>query len=552
MPREILIQASDGQSKTYQLTGDRVTLGRSSTTELCFADDAGLSRQHMALERDGDEWTVQDLGSKNGTQVNNIPLKGKLKLKSGDRITAGHLVIVYDDRAATPASAAAATGAVVFYETPEAESPSTSTVVTSLEGALSDQTIVGVRDTGGRGAAQVKALIHAGQELAGNTPLAELFKKILELSIEAVGAQRGVLMTLEGDRLMVRANRGEGFRISSAVRDRVLKEKNSLLVKDTQMDDAFRERLSIVEQKVRTLMAVPLQTKDQIIGLIYLDSPFFVREFTVDDLNLLTVMANTAAIRIEHARLVEVEQTERMMARELDQAADIQRRFLPSAPPDVPGADIAGYNAPCRTVGGDYYDFFAYENGRIALALGDVSGKGMPASLMMMGLQARVQALIDEPEDLGATMARINKITCSKCPSNRFITFFFCVMDPATGKLTYANAGHNPPFLVRATGEAVMLPGGGPPLGIVPGAPYAQESIKMNPGDVLAIYSDGVTEAQNPSEEEFSEERFEAVLAANREKSAPEIVDAVNAALSEWAQGGPPADDITMVIAKRL
>jgi sigma-B regulation protein RsbU (phosphoserine phosphatase) len=419
MPREILIQASDGQSKTYQLTGDRVTLGRSSTTELCFADDAGLSRQHMALERDGEEWTVQDLGSKNGTQVNNIPLKGKLKLKSGDRITAGHLVIVYDDHTATPAAAA---GAVVFYETAEAESPSTSTVVTSLEGALSDQTIV--KDTG-RGAAQVKALIHAGQELATNTPLAELFKKILDLSIEAVGAQRGVLMTLEGERLVVRANKGEGFRISSAVRDRVLKEKSSLLVKDTQMDDAFRERLSIVEQKVRTLMAVPLQTKDQIIGLIYLDSPFFVREFTVDDLNLLTVMANTMAIRLEHARLVEVEQAERIMARDLDQAADIQRRFLPSSPPEVTGADLAGYNAPCRTVGGDYYDFFSYDNGRVALALGDVSGKGMPASLMMMGLQARVQqALIDEPKDLGAAMTRINKITCPKCPSNRFITFF--------------------------------------------------------------------------------------------------------------------------------
>jgi sigma-B regulation protein RsbU (phosphoserine phosphatase) len=247
-----------------------------------------------------------------------------------------------------------------------------------------------------------------------------------------------------------------------------------------------------------------------------------------------------------------VEQTERMMARELDQAADIQRRFLPSAPPELPGADIAGYNAPCRTVGGDYYDFFAYENGRIALALGDVSGKGMPASLMMMGLQARVQALIDEPEDLGATMARINKITCSKCPSNRFITFFFCVMDPAIGRLTYANAGHNPPFLVRATGEISMLPGGGPPLGIVAGAPYAEQAAAMNLGDVLAIYSDGVTEAQNPKEEEFGEERFAAVLAANRKRSAEEIVQAVNAALGEWAEGGPPADDITMVIAKRV
>ncbi len=551
MPREILIQGADGKSSIYPLTSDRVTLGRSSTTELCFADDAGLSRQHMALERDGDDWTVQDLGSKNGTQVNNIPLKGKLKLKPGDRITAGHLVIVYDDHANAPAQTGPIPGAVVFYETGEAESPSTSTVVTSLEGALSDQTIV--KETGGRGAAQVKALIHAGQELATNTPLSELFKKILDLSIEAVGAQRGVLMTLEGDRLVVRANKGEGFRISSAVRDRVLKEKNSLLVKDTQMDDAFRERLSIVEQKVRTLMAVPLQTKDQIIGLIYLDSPFFIREFTVDDLNLLTVMANTAAIRIEHARLVEVEQAERMMARDLDQAADIQRRFLPSSPPMVAGADIAGYNAPCRTVGGDYYDFFSYENGRVALALGDVSGKGMPASLMMMGLQARVQqALIDEPEDLGAAMTRINKITCPKCPSNRFITFFFCVMDAASGRLTYANAGHNPPFLVRANGEVEMLPGGGPPLGILSIANYTEQQVLMQPGDVLAIYSDGVTEAQNPKEEEFGEDRFGTVLAGNRTKSAAEIMGAVNAALDVWAEGGPPVDDITLVVAKRV
>jgi len=551
MPREILIQGADGKSQIYQLTSDRVTLGRSSTTELCFADDAGLSRQHMALERDGDDWTVQDLGSKNGTQVNNIPLKGKLKLKPGDRITAGHLVIVYDDHASGPAQTGPIANPVVFYETGESESPSTSTVVTSLEGALSDQTII--KDTGGRGAAQVKALIHAGQELATNTPLSELFQKILDLSIDAVGAQRGVLMTLEGQHLVVRANKGEGFRISSAVRDRVLKEKNSLLVKDTQMDDAFRERLSIVEQKVRTLMAVPLQTKDQIIGLIYLDSPFFIREFTPDDLSLLTVMANTAAIRIEHARLVEVEQAERMMARDLDQAADIQRRFLPSSPPLVVGADIAGYNAPCRTVGGDYYDFFSYENGRVALALGDVSGKGMPASLMMMGLQARVQqALIDEPEDLGAAMTRINKITCPKCPSNRFITFFFCVMDAISGRLVYANAGHNPPLLVRANGEIEMLPGGGPPLGILSIATYIEEHVMMEPGDLLAIYSDGVTEAQNPKEEEFGEDRFGTVLAANRTKSAAEIMGAVNAALEVWAEGGPPADDITLVVAKRV
>ena len=221
---------------------------------------------------------------------------------------------------------------------------------------------------------------------------------------------------------MVQANQGQGFRISTAVRDRVLDSGLSILVRDTSIDDAFRERRSIVEQNIRTLMAVPLQTREQIIGIIYVDSPSLLREFTKDDLNLLTVMANVAAIRIEHTRFAEVEQARKLMARDLEQAAEIQQGFLPSVAPPVRGLDVAGHNAPCRTVGGDYYDFFPYGSSRIAMVLGDVSGKGMPASLLMMGLQARVQVLIEEPKSLAEVMTRLNRITSANCPPNRFIT----------------------------------------------------------------------------------------------------------------------------------
>jgi len=545
MQREIVIQCPDGQVKTVPLQSDHLTVGRSSAAELCFPDDAGLSRQHMMLERDGDDWTIQDLGSKNGTLVNNIPLRAKLKLKPGDRITAGHLAIVFDDKAA----GSRPKDGVVVFETGEADPPSTSTIFTSLEGALSSQTIVD--RPGQHGTKQVQALIRAGQELAGRGTLADLFPLILDLAIEGVGAQRGVLMILEGEHLDVKANKGEGFRISSAVRDRVIKEKASMLVRDAQLDEAFRERVSIVEQKVRTMMAVPLQTEKRTIGLIYVDSPNMFRAFTKDDLSLLTVMANVAAIRIEHARLSEVEEMERRMARDLEQAAEIQRTSLPSGAPKVAGVDLAGYNAPCRTVGGDYYDFFTYPNGRVAMVLGDVSGKGMPASLMMMGLQERVQVLADEPQNLAAFMNRLNKITCQKCPSNRFITFFFCVLDPATGELGYCSAGHNPPVIVRASGAVESLDGGGPPLGILSIANYSEYRAKVDAGDLLAIYSDGVTEANNAKEEEFGEDRFVAVLAANRAKSAAEIVAAVNEALTEFAAGSPPADDITLIVARR-
>jgi sigma-B regulation protein RsbU (phosphoserine phosphatase) len=543
--KELQILTPDGKTTVVPLDGDRLTLGRSSAGVLCFPDDAGLSRQHLTLQRAGEEWTVEDLGSKNGTMVNGARLTSRHTLRSGDRIAAGHLVLVYDQPGGAPSTTPP--GNVVFYEG-EAEAPTTSTVMTSLEGVLAAE--AAGKEAAVAGALRVSALIRAGQELAGHRPLNELFRFILDLSIEAVGAQRGVLMTLEGDRLVVRSAKGDGFRISSAVRDRVLNEKTSVLVQDATQDDAFRARLSIVEQKVRTLMAVPLQTKDRIIGLIYVDSPFFIKRFTKEDLNLLTVMANVAAIRIEHARLAEVEQAERILARDLDQAAEIQRRHLPALAPSVPCLDLAGYNAPCRTVGGDYYDFFTYPNSRVAMVLADVSGKGMPASLMMMSLQARVQVLVEEPRDLGEVMSRLNRLTAANCPSNRFITLFLCVLDPSNGELAYCNAGHNPPLVLRQTGEADRLEGGGPILGILPIARYEEHRCSLQAGDILVVYSDGVTEAANPADEEFGEERLAACLARRAGEPAESIIAAVNQELADWVAGAPAADDVTLIVAR--
>src|SRR5882724_3509637 len=508
MSRELLVQCPDGQMKNVPLTTGRLAIGRSSAVELSFPEDAGLSRQHFAFEPEGEDWTIQDLGSKNGTFVNNIPLKARLILKPGDRITAGHLVIVYSPDDADP------NAGVVVFEGSEA-SPTTSTVVTSLEGALSNQTMALERG-GPKASAPLQALRKFGEQLSQYPSLEDMLPATLELAIQAVNAQRGVLMLLENEQLVVKAHKGEGFRISSTVRDRAVNEKASILVRDAQLDDAFKGRMSIVEQKVHTMMAVPLQTKERIIGLIYVDSPFILREFTKDDLSLLTLMANVAAFRIENTRLMEVEQAERIMKRDLSQAAEIQGSMLPDKAPDVPGVDLAGYNVACRTVGGDYYDFFTYPDGKVGLALGDVSGKGMPASLMAMGLHARVHVLAEEPGNLGPFMARINKATCAKCPSNRFITFFFCLLNPVTGDLTYANAGHNPPIIVRANGEAEMIQGGGPVLGILAIAPYSEMHARLEHGDMLVLYSDGVTEANNEAYEEFDEPRFIEVLQRNR------------------------------------
>jgi serine phosphatase RsbU (regulator of sigma subunit) len=546
-PRELIIRNIDGKNVNVPLDRDRITLGRSSANELCYPDDAGLSRQHLALTRTGETWQVEDLGSKNGTVLNGRRIDKPMAFKEGDRISAGHLTIEFADMPLSTANT------VVFVEQSDQFSNTSTTVVASLDAVLGPQENDLNKTYVMQGSPQMRALIRAGRELAGHRPLDELFTVIMDLSVEAVMAGRGVLMTLEGDELQVKAARGDGFQISKTVRERVLVKKESLLVRDAQMDKALREHMSIVEQKVRSMIAVPLQTNDRVIGLIYVDSPHLIREFSREDLNLLTVMANVAAIRIEHARLNEIEEAERAMAKDMQQAALIQQRLLPEKSPVAPGLDIAGRTTACRTVGGDYYDYLAFPDGRIAMLVGDVAGKGMPASLLMSSLQARVQVLFEDGDDLARKIGRLNKAVSANCPDNRFITFFMGVIDPKTGEFVYTNAGHNPPVVVRADGEFETLKeAGGVILGILPMATYTQARMTLNPGDTLILFSDGVTEAADPTDTEYGEERLAALVGTMKDRPSEEIVAAIHNAVTAFTQGAPAADDITVVVARRL
>jgi phosphoserine phosphatase RsbU/P len=547
IPKELLIRDLEGKVTYLPLDRDRIMLGRSSACQLCYPDDAGLSRQHMALTKVNGQWMAEDLGSKNGTLVNDRRIEAATPVGVGDRIVAGHLELELSS--AVPV---AGVQKVEFVEAPESSGPGSSTLVASLDELLGTQSGEMEKTSIMRGNPQMQALIRAGRELAGHRPLNELFEVIMDLSMEAVLAGRGVLMTLEGTELKARAARGAGFKISNTVRDRVINEKSSLLVRDAQMDQALKAQVSIVQQQVRSMIAVPLQTNDRVIGLIYVDSPDLIREFSREDLGLLTVMANVAAIRIEHARLNEIELVERAMSKELEQAAHIQMGLLPAASPQTPGMDIAGSTAPCRTVGGDYYDYLEFPDGRIGMLVGDVAGKGMPASLLMSSLQARVKVLFEDGDRLAEKITRLNKATTAHTPDNRFITFFMAVADPATGELVFTNAGHNPPLLVRAKGGFELLAGGGMILGILPMAQYEEVRTRMEPGDTLVLFSDGVTEAVNPADEDFGEQRLGDLVASLKDRSAPEIVKAIHAEVARFTQGAPPADDITVVVARRL
>ncbi len=552
MIQEIAVLEPGGSTRQVPLDRDRIRIGRSSDNDLSFPGDMSLSRHHLVLERRDGGWCVEDLGAKNRTTLNGRRIEGKTQLVAGDRISAGQVVVVFGGKSST--------GPVEFTQGGD-DGPLRATVMTNLRGVLSREiTMPGVSKPVSRGERRglplehpgVAALIRAGQELAGHRPLDELFELILDLSIQAVGAERGVLMTLEGEDLVARSVRGEGFRISTTVRDRVLKERASLLVRDTALDEAFKSRDSIVGQQVQSVMAVPLQTNDRVIGLINVDSRSFARPFTPDDLDLLTVLANVAAIRIENERLAVVELQKQIITRELEQAADIQRRLLPREAPLVAGYELAGHNLPCQTVGGDYFDFFPYADGRIGLALGDVSGKGMQAAILMSTVKGGMQVLFGEtPDDVASLMSRLDRTVAANFPRNRFVTLFFGLLDPASGELTYCNAGHNPPFLVRADNSIERLTSCGTILGIFPEMGYEVKHSRLMPGDVLTLFSDGVTEENSPGGEEFGEDRLSRLLVERGRGGAANLVEGIRKAVLAWAAGAAAADDVTVVVAAR-
>lgn len=551
---ELEVRTPDGSARTEPLEGGRLVLGRAPEAQLRFPEDTSLSRLHLALEPEDGGWSVEDLGSKNGTWLNGKPLRRRERLAPGDRLEAGRVALLLRG----PHRAGAAEAGVFFSTQPISQMAGQTTkvalrdVVSKLGGTGSDRSAKpGSWDSASLRPEAAEILVQAGRELVRHRPLDELFDLILDLAIRAAGAERGVLLTREDGEVEVRARRGEGFRISSAVRDQVLEERKSILVRDIDLDEKFRGRQSLVLHNVRGMMAVPLQTDDRCLGLVYVDSHLSAKEFTELDLNLLTVLANVAAIRLEHERLAEVERVERELQWDLDQAAEIQQALLPLEAPAIEGWEIVAHNQPCKTVGGDYYDAFPCPDGRLALVLADVSGKGTAAALMMCGLQARVRMIGQQFDDPTEVLERLNRSIVESSPGNRFVSLVLCFVRLEDGTIECGNAGHNPPLLLRAAGGHEEIPAGGPVLGILEEADFASQSFVMAPGDLLAAYSDGVTESADARDREYGEERLLEFLRTRQGGTVASVPGDLMAALDRWRGGQPPADDTTVLLLRR-
>ena len=327
----------------------------------------------------------------------------------------------------------------------------------------------------------------------------------------------------------------------------VAKSGEPVIVPDVQRDARYvAARLS-----TRSEIAAPLLVEGRVVGVFYLESDH-EDAYHEGHLELLVAFAAQAALAVERARTARDRVERRRLEKELAIARDIQRSFLPAAPPRIPGFDLAGTSISHDQVGGDYYDFIAVSDTRLGLAIADVSGKGIPAALLMAGFRMSLLAEIRNEFAIRAVMRKVNLLLHESTERDRFVTTFYGLLDWRNGVLTFANAGHNPPLLVRADGTTEQLIEGGVALGVLEDARYEERPLAIGHGDILVLYTDGVSEAEDERGEQFGPERIEQVVRAHTGHGARELTQDIVAAVLDWAGERGPGDDLTLLVVKKL
>jgi serine phosphatase RsbU (regulator of sigma subunit) len=544
----VVVTTAEGKAIRRDLDLPKISIGRSSKNELVLAD-LSLSRVHAEIYREGDRFMVKDAGSKNGTLLNDRQITAPTALKKGDRITLGSAQIWFN---VEPQQR---------VEITDKPTPVAGTTVVPVEQLITDPTTLGGASLlERRTALPLEILQKAGEQLVATAPLDDLLLSIMDLVFQAVKPERGCLMLLNArtqslePKVVRDEKRGtttEEITLSRHIADMVVKGKQSVLTSDAMQDPRFEQGASIMAQGIRSAMCVPLWNSREVIGLVYVDSRIRSNSFTPADLRLLSNLANVAAVKIENNRLFEETLAVRAMQRDLELAAQIQRNLMPRSCPPLRGFDIAGTNLPCRTVGGDTYDFLPREGNRLWVAVGDVAGKGLPAAMIMSHFQAMLRGLAEADRPLSQIAAVLNDRLTQTLSANQFISFFLAEVEPDTGILRYVNAGHNPPMKVTASGEVERLKGSGPVLGVVGGVPYPAHETPLAPGEILLLYSDGATESLNTAGEEFGEDRLIDCLKTVRSVESETGLTRLEESILGFCDGAARYDDITLLLIRR-
>jgi serine phosphatase RsbU (regulator of sigma subunit)/pSer/pThr/pTyr-binding forkhead associated (FHA) protein len=511
---------------------DAFGIGRRETNDLRLAGSE-VSRDHAEIVATGSGFLVRDKQSRYGTFVNEEPVTER-QLAHGDRIRLGRT--------------GGAELVFLLAETAPAQDKATTTAIGDLR--------------------QIAALLDGLRALGSGRVLDDVLALVLDSAIEVTGAERGFIMLANPENdLEFKLGRGRrqqtlsgtSFATSRKIPEEVFRTGEPKLLMDLLDGDLANVHMGTVALGIRNVQCVPLKlvryvdraddvSGERRIGVLYLDSREKGSFVSNSTRGALETLATEAAVAIENARLYRETMEKARMEQEMRIAAEIQQALLPKTGHQGAFFKTAASSLPCRSIGGDFYDYVDLPGGGFGFALGDVAGKGPPAALlsaMMQGIFAGQAAAADSPCH---TITRVNLALYKRGIESRFVTLMYGALE-ADGRLTYCNAGHNPPLVLGRKGVR-RLEVGGPIVGLFEGATFEEETVTLDPGDWLIVFSDGVSEALSASGEEYGEARIVAVAEQHREATPADFLHAIFGDVREFTRGAPQSDDITALVLR--
>jgi len=554
----LFVYPRSGEALDLPLGIEKISIGRSMDSEIVIPEQFCSSHHALIYPSEG-RYILRDNKSKNGTFVNGNRIQGEVELKRGDEILIGLTRIIFDKELLTSVE-------VVETKTPEQNINTIINVKEILKKPVIDTTlnVPGIPTITERLKIENKALSVLGevsQALIYHLPLDQLLEHIMDLISENLPMDRGFLMLKEGNpeqlipkviRINNKSLQNQNIQVSQSIVQTALDKNSAVLVSDVQSDSLFRAQASVVQFNIHSAMCVPLWNNKEIIGIVYADRISLLEPFSEVELKLLTLLSNLAAVKIENAKLFEQAIEKIKMEKELVLATQIQKNFLPKENPECKNYDIAGANITCYQVGGDYYDFIPIDSDRLGIVIADVSGKGVSASLLMASLRAALHSEIHPRYKIEELAPKLNDFLHRSSDIDRFITFFFCDLDKKSGDLTYINAGHNPPIVLDHKGKVQRLESCGLCLGMFAASDYEIRKLKLHAGDLVLLFTDGITEARNKDNEDFQEDRLIEIIKKQANLPAKKLVQKILDEVRSFTSGADPADDITLVIIKRM
>ncbi len=407
---------------------------------------------------------------------------------------------------------------------------------------------------------ELSALNEISTAISSTQPLEQIIDLIVRKCVKNIKVEQGVVMLMDEKdqnrpfRTMVRKQDSVSsilpFRFDSQLTGWMLKNKTPLLINNLENDNRF-QYLTHEDFPIHSLLSVPMIVKGKMIGLLTVFNKKTESGFSNNDQRLLGIIAAQSAQVIENARLYHEEQSLMHLQEEMRLAYEIQINLLPKTSPIAIGYQIAGKSIPAKDVGGDYFDFIKIDESRIAFCIADISGKGIPAAILMANLQAslRGQTKLDRPCKDCVSFA--NEILFHNTSPTKFATLFYAILNTHTSEITYCNAGHNEPFHFSANNDLNRLSTGGMVAGVVDSVIFEEETFPINIGEILVLFSDGITEAMNRIEEEFGESRLKEIILNYKNESAEKLIEIILNEVNTFSENSLQMDDMTLIVIKR-